>query len=282
MEIRIANKSDYLKLRELWNIVFGDSPDFIDMLYKELDATGYVACEDDTVVSSLTFFEVGEYESRKVKMSYAICTHPNYRGKGYASKLISFVYENEIRDDELSLICPAEKSLIKFYSKTNYQPFFYAKEESLKATEKINISIQSISPKEYIKYRKKFLKDIPHIKLNQNFLEFIEKDSLNSNSLILINGGDAICVIEDIKNDTIIISELLINPILESLSSEINLQIANSIAKHFNTKKYRFRSIARDNNYAQGLINANGKSFENLTSSNDNNFIFPYFGFPID
>ncbi|MDO4975431.1 MAG: GNAT family N-acetyltransferase, partial [Alphaproteobacteria bacterium] len=205
MEIRIANKSDYPKLRELWNLVFGDSPDFVDMLYERLDATGYIVCEDDTVVSGLTFFEVGEYEGRKVKMSYAICTHPNYRGKGYVSKLISFVYENEISDDELSLICPAEKSLIKFYSKTNYQPFFYAKEESSKATEKINISIQSISPKEYMDYREQFLKDIPHIKLNQNFLEFIEKDSLNSNSLILINGGDAICVIEDIKNDTIII-----------------------------------------------------------------------------
>lgn len=151
MEIRIANSDDYLKLRELWQDVFGDDAAYIDNLYVSLDATGYVLVEEESVRSCLTVFDVGTYEGKLVSEIYAVCTDAESRGKGFASKLVEHARDRIVDDGKVAMICPADKELIRFYEKLRFEPFFYVSE---KANDENN----------------------PHIELNERFSLFVEQE----------------------------------------------------------------------------------------------------------
>lgn len=130
MEIRIANENDYTKLRDLWQEVFGDSSEYIDNLYDSLDATGYVLLEEGKVVSCLTVFDVGTFEGKPISEIYAVCTKNSARENGYASKLVAFVRDEIKEDGKVAMICPASEMLIEFYSKLDFEPYFYVCKKS--------------------------------------------------------------------------------------------------------------------------------------------------------
>ena len=162
MEIKKVSEKEYLQLRNLWCKVFDDEADYVDAVYDKLDAVGYVVVEDDKVISCLTLFEVGEFDGKTVDVSYAICTEPNMRGNSYASKLVEYVREEITRNGKLSLICPAEKSLVRFYQRLQYVPMFYAdKSDNVIA---------------YAELQEGILKDVPHIIMNSKFIEFVKNE----------------------------------------------------------------------------------------------------------
>lgn len=162
MEIRKASENEYLQLRNLWCKVFDDEADFVDAVYDKLGAVGYVAVENDKVVSCLTVFESGKFDGKAVVVSYAICTDPDMRRNGYASSLIKYVREEIIRSGKLSLICPAEKSLVSFYRGLQYVPVFYA--------DKLD------NPVAYAELEKGILRDIPHVIMSSKFKEFLRSE----------------------------------------------------------------------------------------------------------
>ena len=162
--IEIAdNRAKYQGLRDLWCRVFGDDPEFVDAFYAAFgyrpdsdssaagvsrsgdDASaesirGYVVCsEAGKVVSALTCHRCGEMAvhsdadgreiSLPVYVSYAICTDPEYRGLGLGQMLTAHV--RDIVTDELggiSLVSPAEESLIVYYEKLGYREGFFTDE----------------------------------------------------------------------------------------------------------------------------------------------------------
>ena len=284
MNIHEADEREYLKLRELWCKVFGDSPAFVDMFYDTLRAKAYVLTEDDEVKSCLTLFEAGNYLGKTVMVSYAICTAPAARGKGYASALVSHIREFVLDEGKLSLICPANEGLISFYERLGYKPHFYADNFEAEIEDDASVSIEKIDSAEYGRYREAFLADIPHISINKTMLDLSMEDSVNSHGMLNINRGDAICIIEDINADEMFISELLINPGLSSLSSEIHQQIAGAISQLFEVLSCKFRTISAtsfiddagahilDNTYVQGML-AGAEASEGAVA---------YYGFPID
>lgn len=150
MEIRVANSDDYLKLRELWQDVFGDDASYIDNLYESLDATGYVLVDEENVKSCLTVFDVGTYEGKVISEIYAVCTDAESRGNGFASKLVEHAKNRIINDGKVAMVCPADEELIEFYEKIGFEPFFYVSEKSND--------------------------DNPHIELNNQFSMFIEQE----------------------------------------------------------------------------------------------------------
>ena len=125
------------------------------------EISGFVICNDDgQVVSALTLYRCGsmyvpkeygldpdsdeedeeyaEYiaalldlDGLPVYVSYAICTDPEYRGQGLAAALTEYVRKLVTSDTGLrgiSLVSPAEASLIGFYSELGYREGFYASE----------------------------------------------------------------------------------------------------------------------------------------------------------
>lgn len=286
MTIRKILESEYEDLRSVWCDVFGDDPDYIDELYSDLKAEGYV-CEDEGKLHSfLTLFSVGEMNGQQVHVSYAICTRPESRGHGYASELVGYVRDMVTDNGDISLTCPADDSLSLFYHELGYMPGLYAKENTIDAGD-LNLNISIIGHMKYNKLREEYLADIPHAKFSNRFMKFVKHDSVNEQGLLLINGGDAICTINYGNDEEMVLSELIVNPVLASLSSEIAEQIASGLASLFEVERIHFRTPTlimytdesgdhySNGSYIQGMI-------AGCKTDLDTASILPYYGFPLD
>ena len=117
------------------------------------------------------------------------------------------------------------------------------------------ISMFEIEASMYNKYRESFLEDIPHVALSGKMADFVKSIS----GLFLINRGDAICAVSEVPSEDascaakdIIIEELLVNPMLKSISSEIDAELAEMIAGYFGAEKLIYRIPGRG--YCQSMI----------------------------
>lgn len=281
-EIKKAEtQTEYEGLRSLWCKTFGDSPDFVDKLYDMLQAKGFVAIDTtSSVLSSLTLYECGIYYGKKVFVSYAICTEPDARGRGIAGALTKRVRDLVIADNHLSILSPAEESLIQFYSRFDYRPHFFSKEVlMIKCDFPVPKAVlETLSPSQYAKYREMFLADIPHIQISENLLDFIDDINPDNSAFLLVNQGDAVCTLMASEED-FFISEILVNPLLKKLSSEIDEAIVHSIAATYGSEHVRYRKPG--NRYCQSMMAGPPEYMfqEKYSSAEDK---FPYFGFPLD
>lgn len=191
--IRPREASDFDDFISLRRKVFGDDEEFIeffDNCFRD-DYLDFLIIEDqaggETLQASLTQFDMGrlvvpsdkvsEIAGKSIEMSYAICTDPAARGKGYGSHIT--VYAREIAESsrKLSMLSPAEPSLIKFYEPLEYKKFMYAEQGSVLVSEHVDfefskLQIKALTPQEYNNYREAILANRVHIKLSEGALRF--------------------------------------------------------------------------------------------------------------
>lgn len=191
--IRPREASDFSDFVELRSKVFGDDEEFIeffDNCFRD-DYLDFLIVEDqdgnEVLQASLTQFDMGklvvpegkvsDIAGKSIEMSYAICTDPAARGKGYGSHIT--VYAREIAESsrKLSMLSPAEPSLIKFYEPLEYKKFMYAEEGSVLASEHVDfefshLQTKVLTPQEYNNYREAILANRVHIKLSEGALRF--------------------------------------------------------------------------------------------------------------
>ena len=276
MDIHIANDKEYAELRSLWCQTFGDDADFVDKFYDVLNAVGYVAIDDGHVRSCLTLFQAGTFNEKTVWVSYAICTEPKYRGNSFASKLTEYVRDIVSKKNGISLLCPAELSLIPFYEKTGYKPYFYTKNCFVEVSDDVSVETSTLNIADYNKWREEFLMDISHVAVNERLLAFAKWDSSVLQPMLLVNNGDAICFIESVDDGVLTASEIIVNPKLLAYSKEICLQIAQGLAKFFEVDKVVFKTIS----VSSYVENLQGMLADESLEFNDN-LTMPYFGFPL-
>ena len=192
--IRPREASDFSDFVELRSKVFGDDAEFIeffDACFRD-DYLDFLIIEDqdgkNALQAALTQFEIGrlivpdskksEIAGKSIEMSYAICTDPAARGKGYGSHIT--VYAREIAESsrKLSMLSPAEPSLIKFYEPLEYKKFMYAEQGSVLASEHVDfefshLQTKLLTPQEYNNYRETILANRVHIKLSEGALRFV-------------------------------------------------------------------------------------------------------------
>lgn len=191
--IRPREASDFSDFVELRSKVFGDDEEFIeffDNCFRD-DYLDFLIVEDqdgnEVLQASLTQFDMGklvvpegkvsDIAGKSIEMSYAICTDPAARGKGYGSHIT--VYAREIAESsrKLSMLSPAEPSLIKFYEPLEYKKFMYSEEGSVLASEHVDfefshLQTKVLTPQEYNNYRETILANRVHIKLSEGALRF--------------------------------------------------------------------------------------------------------------
>ena len=191
--IRPHEASDFDDFISLRRKVFGDDEEFIeffDNCFRD-DYLDFLIIEDqaggETLQASLNQFDMGrlvvppdkvsEIAGKSIEMSYAICTDPAARGKGYGSHIT--VYAREIAESsrKLSMLSPAEPSLIKFYEPLEYKKFMYAEQGSVLVSEHVDfefskLQIKALTPQEYNNYREAILANRVHIKLSEGALRF--------------------------------------------------------------------------------------------------------------
>ena len=191
--IRPREASDLEDFVSLRRRVFGDDAEFIeffDACFRD-DYLDFLIIEDqddnEVLQASLTQFDMGklvvpegkvsDIAGKSIEMSYAICTDPAARGKGYGSHIT--VYAREIAESsrKLSMLSPAEPSLIKFYEPLEYKKFMYAEQGSVLASEHVDfefshLQTKVLTPQEYNNYRETILANRVHIKLSEGALRF--------------------------------------------------------------------------------------------------------------
>lgn len=267
----------------------------------------HCACE---IASALTCFFCGTYKGIPVYTSYAICTDPRYRGLGLAGRLVEQARDDVRAKGGISLISPAEPSLEKFYGAHGYIPFFFADKKSTYGEsdeefifneeddeyDKVvpKIELRPLDAVAYNEYRERFLEDIAHVSLNEQMMRLVQAESMmpdGGSGLILINDGDAICTLgiagagseieTKSKNGTqesmIAIEEILVNPSLTAISSEISEEIATRIAGHFGLKSIDYRTPG--GTHCQSMIA--GLSAHDI-EENIKKGAPAYYGFPIE
>lgn len=123
MADKIAFTSDRTQIIALWSSVFGDSEQDIAFF---LDNCRHKKClgffVDDKLVSMIFIVEC-TYCGKSGGYIYAVSTYNEYRGRGYASKLIEAAKKYDY--DFLWLI-PANDSLFDFYKRFAFETKLYS------------------------------------------------------------------------------------------------------------------------------------------------------------
>ena len=109
--------------RALWHDVFGDEREFIDLFMTEVyRPENMLVCEEQgRVVSMLHIVEMSTSLGRAGYL-YAIATAADYRGRGYASKLIeeALVVMRQ-RGYDMAMLIPAAKDLKGYYARFGFE-----------------------------------------------------------------------------------------------------------------------------------------------------------------
>ena len=157
----------------------------------------------------------------------------------------------------------------------------------------IEYEVEAVDVSTYNIYRERFLEGVPHVAMSPAMLELVRSVSLDGNGMLVVNGGDAICVVSEapepggaepsdeglgdethghegadgLKRQPLILNELLVSPTLLALSEEIAEEIASGLARRFGLEKIIYRTPAggRCQSMSSG---AGGAEF--------------YFGFPVE
>ena len=133
--------SEFIDLRRK---VFGDDKEFIDFFgscFQDdyLDLVIIESLDDKEVLqAALTQFNMGQLvvpawkqsslDGKQIEISYAICADKIARGKGYGSHITVYARELAESSRKLSMLSPAEPSLIDFYAPLGYREFMYAEQ----------------------------------------------------------------------------------------------------------------------------------------------------------
>ena len=250
----------YEGIRSLWCAVFGDEPGFVDHVYRTFgrDIRGYAAAgRDGAVVSALTVYRCGSFEGKPVWVTYAVCTAPEHRGHGLAGMLTERARDDVISSGAISIVSPDDEELADWYGKLGYVPCFYASERAAlspefddeefddfdgfdmdfggedRAAPQPAIELKELSPEVYSRYREAFLDGRPHIVMSGDMMELEASETIGGKGLYSVNGGDAICAVLEADPLRVVLSELITNPMLLEISSDIDAEIASLIAGHF-------------------------------------------------
>ena len=129
-ELRPAAPSDIPDIVEIWSLSFGDDPAFISALLQEamLLPSALCAAKDGHVRSVMFAFEDLSLEGTPAAYLYALCTHPEARGRGMGAAVVRALTERCFsRGAETVFLAPASAQLSAWYMQildTNLCSFF--------------------------------------------------------------------------------------------------------------------------------------------------------------
>ena len=154
------------EIHKIWETCFGDEAELVDFyLDKRMTEDNMLLiCQDGHAVSMASFLDMnirdGE-EWKPAKYVYSVATLPEYRGRGYAGKILKKA--EEIFNMPLVLV-PAEKELVGYYRKVGFTEAYPSERllekqdvPELFAAELNSYSVEEITAAEYKKIREQKL-----------------------------------------------------------------------------------------------------------------------------
>lgn len=141
--IRFADIHTLPAVRQIWKTCFGDTEEFIDLIFgKQYKPENTLLFFDNGIpVASLHMFPYSiSFYGENVPFYYlaGLATLPDYRNKGYMGQLMERSFEvMKERHIPLSILVPAEDSLIGYYNRFHFEQVFEKSENPLPSIKEI-------------------------------------------------------------------------------------------------------------------------------------------------
>ena len=219
LELRCSRVQDLPRLRELWQLAFGDSQEYMDHFF-----TGYytpqrvLVLEQDGVVQAMTaWFDMplmgAEGTQWPAAYLYAVATHPEARGRGYAGRLLAFAGEwLKERGFACLTTVPARPDLHVFFGANGFEENFVLARQDVEAGEG-RAELKPVDGTEYGRVRERFLSGGAHVAYSGDALTYQEGVCrLSGGGLYAVEGGGCACV-ERGEDGLVVIKELLCEPV---------------------------------------------------------------------
>ena len=158
-EIRFPLESDYENLKALWKTSFDDSKESLDYFFQNTASPERVlaAFKEGKPVSALYMLESEIIKDNKAYSAYyiyAVCTHPDYRGKGLMKSLFDELFKvAKGRGIDYLFLVPEEEYLFKIYEKLGFKTGFSYSQKNLLKRDINNIKKLKTQNLTYKKYR---------------------------------------------------------------------------------------------------------------------------------
>lgn len=232
-EIRFPCESDYEKLKALWKTAFDDSKESLDSFFAKTVSPERVLAvfEGANPVSALYMLEseiINGEKSYSAYYIYAVCTHPDFRGKGLMKSLFRELFKvAESRSMDYLFLVPEEEYLFGIYKKLGFKNGFSYSEriafrKNFQNTQ--TIKNEKLTYKNYRKCTEENPKSIPVAVLKEStFYSFFNSVSGEVKTIFVENEGYALyeeteerlTVFELFGNES-----LLLNAVFESTAKD--------------------------------------------------------------
>ena len=197
--------TDETAIRDIWKQSFGDADDYISFYldHRMTEENMLIIKQDGKAVSMASFLPVQYlHEGSYIDACYvyAVATLPEYRGQGYARKIMEYaraLYEQPL------LLAPAEESLITYYEKIGFQSAFPRTRQqltsgvqALEIQEESAFCMEEVTAAEYAKIRDNKCAREGYVRWDEQAVQYAME--------LCANGGGKTVVVmreEDINRD---------------------------------------------------------------------------------
>ena len=118
----VTEKNDISDLKALWLGCFDEDEKAADLFFDRIMSFTYAfkATENGALIAAVYLVDC-TINGKRAHYLCGAATHPDYRGRGVMSGLISFALEDaKRRGDKLSVLFPANEGLYRFYGRLGY------------------------------------------------------------------------------------------------------------------------------------------------------------------
>lgn len=195
-ELRTSVPGDEPELKALWKAVFEDEDavidSFFELLYKP--GTAWVFVCGGHIVSAAYVLKLGDFalegNVRPCRVIYALGTHPEYRGRGFGSRVLKAACDSSNALGR-TFIVPAGQALFDFYKKYGFTAYFNVREVTADDPgTNLSGSVTRATVRGYAALREELLRGTPHIDLDIPAIEFQKR-------LCAMYGGGLYYVVSD-------------------------------------------------------------------------------------
>jgi GNAT superfamily N-acetyltransferase len=226
--IRFAGAEDLEQQKILWRLCFGGTDRELETYYgrRYREDQTLLLFHQNQIAAMLTMLPVSLVWPQSFKepavMIFAVGTHPQHRGQGFASELIGFCDRYLInRKIRCSVLVPAEESLFGFYARYGYRTGFVQRRchltgeeiEAWQSDSGAYHSIRPLSPEEYNRCRNQSLEGTAHIAYSEEDMDYQKALSEMSGADLYgldLEGIKGCAAIERSSAHAVVIKELLL------------------------------------------------------------------------
>lgn len=236
-QLRISHHRDLPRLRELWQLAFGDEEDYMDGFFH-----GYwqpervLVLEEAGRVQAMTaWFDMpvvtGDGCRYPAAYLYAVATHPDCRGRGLAHKLLAFAGQWLAQRGFACLTTvPARPDLHPFFASNGFLEGYTLARAGLVPGAGPCAGLAEVEPEQYNALRRAFLSGRGYVDYSREAMAYQQGACrLSGGGLYRVDGAGCACV--EMSGDTAFIKELLVDP--ERVAPAVNALAARHPAERY-------------------------------------------------